>query len=242
MEKVIGVIGGMGPEATLNLYQKIIESTPASCDQEHLRVIIDSNPKVPDRTAAILAGRESPLPLLVAAAEALKRAGAHFVIMPCVSAHFFQEELRSRISLPLLSLFDVTADFIRQTHPQVRRVGLLATTGTIQGGRFAERLERAGLETIHPGTAYQERLMAAIYAVKGTAGNQARERVREDVRQIAESLVSDGAQGIIGGCTEIPLVLRSEDLSVPFFDTLLLLARAAIQAAGREPVPIPQEA
>ena len=118
-EKVIGILGGMGPEATLGFFERIIAHTPAARDQEHLRVIIDSNPQVPDRTAAILLGGESPVPLMVAGMEALQRAGADFVVIPCVSAHFFLEELRRRVSLPVISMFDVTAEHIRRDHPRM---------------------------------------------------------------------------------------------------------------------------
>lgn len=93
-EKVIGILGGMGPEATLDCFAKIIQNTPAKKDQEHLRIIIDSNPKVPDRTAAIIGNGESPVPLLVEGCRSLQRAKADFIIIPCVSAHFFLAEVR----------------------------------------------------------------------------------------------------------------------------------------------------
>jgi len=147
-EKVIGILGGMGPEATLGFFERIIAHTPATRDQEHLRVIIDSNPHVPDRTAAILLGGESPVPLMVAGVEALQRAGADFVVIPCVSAHFFLEELRRRVSLPVISMFDVTAEHIRRDHPRIKTVGLLGTTGTVAGGHFQARLAQDRIETV----------------------------------------------------------------------------------------------
>ena len=135
-EKVIGVLGGMGPEATLSLYEEIIRATPASKDQEHIRVIIDSNPKVPDRTAAIIGNGESPVPEMVKSGKALERAGADFIIIPCISAHFFLEELREKLNLPIISAFEATADQIVGEHPEIKTVGLLATTGTIQAGKI----------------------------------------------------------------------------------------------------------
>ncbi len=149
-EKTIGVLGGMGPEATLALYGQIIANTPAAADQDHLRVVIDSNPRVPDRTAAILHGGPSPVAAMQRSAEALARAGADFLVIPCASAHFFLDELIPRISLPVVSMFDVTAAEIRRRRPPIRTVGLLATSGTITGGRFQERLTREGIATLTP--------------------------------------------------------------------------------------------
>ena len=234
-EKTIGILGGMGPEATLELFAKIIANTPAATDQEHLRVVIDSNPTVPDRTAAILHGGPSPVPAMKAGLAALKRAGADFVVIPCVSAHFFFDQLQREAGLPILSMFDVTAGHIRQDHPHIRTVGMLATTGTLQGGRFREKLQQAGIETVAPPGPDQERIMAAIYEIKGVPGGRDRDAIGAEVRDIAGRLIQRGAQGVVAGCTEIPLVLKPGDLSVPVFDTLLLLARAAITAAGRQP-------
>jgi aspartate racemase len=235
-EKTIGILGGMGPEATLDLFGKIIANTPAAKDQDHLRVIIDSNPRVPDRTAAILRGGESPVPLMAAGVEALQRAGADFVVIPCVSAHFFLEELRRRVSLPVISMFDVTAEYIRRAHPGLTSVGLLGTSGTVAGGRFQDRLAQDRIDTLAPGPDDQKRVMAAIYDIKNTGPVRSRSAIGNDLREVAGRLVAAGAQGIVLGCTEIPLVLKSGDLDVPVFDTLALLARAAIVAAGRESV------
>ena len=235
-EKVIGVLGGMGPEATLSFYEKLIANTPAARDQDHLRVVIDSNPKVPDRTAALLRAGASPLPMMVAGLEALALAGADFAVIPCVSAHGFLDELRGSTRLPLLSMLDVAADHIRHEHPRMRTVGLLATTGTIESRGFQETLARGGIATLVPGEDDQRRVMAAIYAVKGSPAARTRDGVRRELRAVAERLVQAGAEGIVLGCTEIPLVLGRRDLDVPVFDVVLVLARAAIAAAGREPV------
>lgn len=235
-EKVIGVLGGMGPEATLSFYGKLIANTPAARDQDHLRVVIDSNPKVPDRTAALLGLGGSPLPMMVAGMEALALAGADFVVIPCVSAHGFLDDLRRQARLPLLSLLDAVADHLRQDHPGVKKVGLLATSGTLDSGGFQATLARAGVQAIAPEAADQARVMAAIYAIKRSASGGARVEIREDLHRVAERLVVLGAQGIVLGCTEIPLVLTGEGLSVPVFDVVRILARASIAAAGRVPV------
>jgi aspartate racemase len=156
------------------------------------------------------------------------------VVIPCVSAHSFLGELQAEAGLPILSLFDVTAEHIRQHHAHMRRVGMLATTGTLRASRFRQTLELAGIETLAPAEPDQERVMTAIYEIKGAPGGRDRGAIGAEVRAIAGRLIQRGAQGVVAGCTEIPLVLKPGDLDVPVFDTLLLLARAAIAAASRK--------
>jgi len=235
-EKVIGILGGMGPEATVDCFTKIIKNTPARRDQDHIRLILDSNPKVPDRTEAILGKGESPVSALAEGMRSLERAGADFVIIPCVSAHFFLDELRQVATLPILSLLDAVAEHVKDHHPDIERVGLLGTTGTIEGGMFHCRLSEEGIESIVPDEDDQGRVMATIYDIKNVDPSRSRAEISAELRDIAGRLVAGGARGIIAACTEIPLVLRQSDITVPYFDSLLILARAAIRRAGREPV------
>ena len=229
-EKIIGVLGGMGPDATVGLFAQIVRRTRASNDREHLRVIIDNNPKVPDRIAAILAGGDSCVPELVRSARALKRAGADFIVIPCVTVHYFHGALQKRTSLPVLHIIEETVKRIRRQHPGARRVGLLATTGTIQAGLFQKALKGTKLELLTPSDATQTNVvMKAIYAIKaGGATTQARTLVRS----AAQELLDRGAEIVVAGCTEIPLVLKDGDLPVPVIDPIAILADAAISRAG----------
>jgi aspartate racemase len=236
-EKIIGILGGMGPEATLNCFSRIISSTPAKKDQEHLRVIIDSNPKVPDRTAAIIADGESPVPILVAGCRALQKAGADFIIIPCVSAHFFLDEIQQQSALPILSIFDVVSETITCNHPQIKTVGLMGTTGTINGGLFQKRLAVEGIEIMVADESQQSKVMEAIYDIKNSQPARSRAQITSDLVAVADDLISKGARGIIAGCTEIPLALKQKHLPVPYFDALTILARAAIFKAGLTPIP-----
>ena len=236
-EKTIGILGGMGPEATLDCFAKIIKNTPAKNDQDHLRVIIDSNPKVPDRTAAIIGEGKSPVPLLVAGCRCLQKAGADFIIIPCVSAHFFIEEVRQQIKLPILSIFDVVAETLASDHPQIKTVGLMGTTGTISSGLFQKRLAAEGIETIVPDEIHQSKVMEAIYDIKKAQPARSRVQITADLIATAEDLISNGARGIVAGCTEIPLALKQEHLALPYFDALTILARAAVSEAGLTPLP-----
>ena len=238
-DKVIGILGGMGPEATLECYSRIIKCTPAKKDQEHLRVIIDANPKVPDRTAAIIGQGESPLTILVEGCRCLQRAGADFIIIPCVSAHFFLDQIQEQIKLPILSIFDAIAETIAAGHSEIKTIGLMGTTGTIRGGLLQKRLASEGIDTIVPDEEHQSKVMAAIYDIKNSQPTRSEEEFTSDLIATAESLISIGAQGIIAGCTEIPLALKQKHLSVPYFDALTILARRAIVKTGRQPVALP---
>lgn len=240
-EKTIGILGGLGPEATLECYGNIIKNTPAQKDQDHLRVIIDSNPKVPDRNAARAGHGESPVPMLLAGCQALERAGADFIIVPCVFAHLFLAEVQTQLELPILSVFDAVTEAITRNHPAVTTVGLMGTIGTIQGGLFQKRLAEDGIKTVVPDKSTQVRVMAAIYDIKNSHPDRSRSEISADLIDAAQSLISrkpHAAQAIIAGCTEIPLALSQEHLPVPYLDSLNILARAAIHRAGRTPVPL----
>jgi aspartate racemase len=237
--KTIGILGGMGPEATVGCFDKIIKNTPATKDQDHLRVVIDSNPAVPDRTAAIVGEGESPVPILTAGCRALQRAGADFIIIPCVSAHVFLSDVQQLIELPILSIFDAVAETIRHEYPGIKTVGLLGTTGTVSGGLFQERLLEDQIITVVPEQEIQSKIMSALYDIKNARAARTRSEITDDLVAAAESLISrqpEGAQGIIAGCTEVPLALKQEHLSHPYFDAVDILARAAITRAGVKPV------
>jgi aspartate racemase len=239
--KTIGILGGMGPEATVDCFDKIIKNTPAARDQDHLRVVIDSNPSVPDRTAAIIGDGESPVPVMVAGCRALQRAGADFIIIPCVSAHVFIAEVQQQIELPILSIFDAVAEAITRDQPEIRTAGLLGTTGTVSGGLFQKRLAQEKITTLVPDDAMQLKIMEAIYDIKNAKPSRTRSEITNDLVSAAQSLIlkkPEGAQGIIAGCTEIPLALKQKHLAIPYFDAVTILARAAIIQAGITPLPL----
>ena len=234
-ERIIGVLGGMGPEATLDLFQKIIKNTKAVKDQDHLRVIIDSNPKIPDRTPAILGSGENPLPLMIETARNLESAGAGFIIIPCVSAHYFIEELREGITIPVISIIEEVAGEVERRLPAIRQVGLIATTGTIRAGLFHDRLRETGVEVLVPTPEDQENLVtSAIYGESGIKAGFTSLENKGNILNASNALIEKGAQGIIGGCTEVPLVVQQGDMEVPFFDSLNILALAAIRLAKGE--------
>ena len=146
--KTIGIIGGMGPLATADLYRKIVMSTDAACDQEHIHTLIDSNTNIPDRTAALLCGAESPVEEMVKSARLLEKAGAGLLIMPCNTAHNSHSEVQDAVSIPVLHMIKLTVQALKRQG--VSRAGLLATDGTVQTRIYQRCFENSGIELITP--------------------------------------------------------------------------------------------
>ncbi len=227
MKKTIGIIGGMGPLATADLFRKIVLMTDAKCDQEHPRVLIDCNTGIPDRTAAILSGGENPLPQLAASARKLERAGADVLMMPCNTAHYFYDEVCAATRLPVLHMLRLTAEEIDRRG--VRTVGLLATDGTIATGIYERLFEGHGVKVLKPDAEGQKRIMALIYdGVK--AGNAAFDA--GPVRMVLDGMLAAGAACFVLGCTELPIAFQDYGLPYPAVDPTAVLARAAIAFAG----------
>jgi aspartate racemase len=232
--KTIGILGGMGPEATAYFFGLIIKNTRAAKDQDHVPVIMYSLPTIPDRTAAILRGGPSPLPVLVRGLEALRRAGADFAVIPCVSAHYFYAALAPRSPLPVVNLLEETVREVGGRHPGIKRIGLIATTGTVRSRLFHDAFEAAGIEVLVPDGRAQERVMKAIYGKAGVKAGVTAGAPRKAILRVAEDLIRGGAQGIVAGCTEVPLVLGEEDLPVPLIEPMRIGALACIRRAGGE--------
>ncbi len=229
-QTVVGVLGGMGPAATADFYLKLIKATPAESDQDHVKVVIFSNPQIPDRTAAIRGEGPDPLPALIETANALIRAGADFLTIPCVTAHAFFEKLQGAISIPILHLIREAADYLRRDSQPPKRVGLLATSGTLQARLFESVFEPHGLAILAPDDTHQQRcVMEAIYGVKK---GRPLSGPRELIREAANHLIAQGADALMAGCTEVPLLLADGDCTVPVIDPTWVLAQAAVRRAG----------
>jgi aspartate racemase len=222
----------MGPAATADFYQKLIRATPAQADQDHLQVLIFSNPQIPDRTAAIRGEGPDPLPVLVASAEVLVQGGADFLVIPCVTAHVYYDALQRAVNVPFLHLVGETVTAVLNQHPGVRCLGLLATSGTLQSRLFESFFEPRGLVLLTPNAEIQDSaVMPAIYRLKTGEQDAGPRRL---ILEAADHLQRRGAEAIIAGCTEIPLVLHEGDLPIPLIDPTLFLAQAAVRMALAE--------
>jgi aspartate racemase len=228
-EKIIGILGGMGPEATADLYMRIIRATKVQRDQDHHRVIIDSNAKIPDRTPAIQGKGPSPLPMLVETGLNLQRAGADFLIIPCNTAHYFHAELQKRLKIPVLHMIRLSAEKTHKKLPAVRKAGLLASDGTLMSRLYQESWEKQGIEIIEPAAATQRNVMKAIYQYIKRGDLEPGRKLLNDA---SLELIKAGAEAVICGCTEVSIVLHDGDLSVPVLDPLQDVAEEAVRLAA----------
>ena len=234
MKQTIGILGGMGPEATEYMFGLIVRNTKVDIDQNHIPLIIYSNPKVPPRTDAILGTGPSPKPYLVEGLKVLKQAGADFVVMPCVTAHFFIHEALEEVPMPFISLLDESLKWSQEHIPALKKVGLVSSTGTLISGLFHNTYKKAGIEVIAPAEEEQEKVMDAIFGEKGIKAGFTQGYSKETIVNIARVLAGRGAEAIIAGCTEVPLVLKEEDIPVPFIEPMKIVALASITEAGYE--------
>ncbi|HET6631030.1 MAG TPA: amino acid racemase [Woeseiaceae bacterium] len=231
----VGVLGGMGPDATVDFMAKVIALTRAERDQDHVRMLVEHNPKVPNRQAAIASGDPAVGRVLADMARRLEHAGADFLVMPCNSAHAFLEPIRQAASIPFVSIIAETVAEVGRVLPGARRIGVLQTDGLQQAGLYEEALRRAG----HTALVLREdeigELMRYIHRIK--AGDRSDE-VGRGVASLANALAGRGAEAILAACTEIPLVLFPADAEVPLLASTDVLARRTVElATGAAPLP-----
>ncbi|MBW2149158.1 MAG: amino acid racemase [Deltaproteobacteria bacterium] len=229
-EKVIGILGGMGPEAAVDIFHRIVKSTPARKDQEHLRILIDNNPKVPDRQEAILKGGPSSAPEMIKMARGLERQGAELLIIACNTAHYYLSEVRASVQVPVLSIIEETLDAVRRQVPGIRAVGILMSAGLARVGIYQEAFRNADIEPLVPQGPDLEEVQRIIYRVKeGSHGDGE----LTALRAVMASLMRRGAQAMALGCTELPVLCKGHTFDVPVIDGNQVLAEAAVREAGK---------
>jgi len=223
---LVGVLGGMGPLATIDFIRKVWAATPATFDQDHVPLIVASIPQVPDRTAAFRGEGASPLAAMVASGQRLARAGAGLVVMPCNTAHLWFAELEAALALPMLHVVDAALEDAVALAGAGACIGLLCTDATLASGMYMNRASRFGGVRWALPTAHEmlEWVMPGIAAVK--AGTL--DRGTELLGKAADALARRGAQALVLGCTEIPLVLGSGNSPLPLVDATDALARRAV--------------
>ncbi len=224
---MIGILGGMGPLATADFFSKVIAATPAAGDEDHVPLLIQSDPRVPSRPAAILLGGESPLPALLAGRDRLIAAGAVVLAMPCNTAHFWYPELLIGCPVPFLSIVDACCDEVAAMAAPGAQIGLIATGATLATGLFDAQLKARGYVSLLPDERdMSELVLPAINLVKAgqaAAGGRVVERA-------VQALLDRGAQAVLLACTETPLALDAiaSPLRARCVDSTGALARACV--------------
>ena len=212
----IGVIGGMGPAATLDLFSKILALTPAGCDEEHLNIQIDNNP-LPG------ANREP----LCTRAKKLEANGVDFIVIPCNAAHEFYVDVQSSVGIPVVNMIRETVRSTLKLNPGIQKVAVLAWYKTLKAEIYQNALSEFGIQSVVPDPKEWQVLIDLINAVKSGGGSEK----KPAAILLGERLIAAGAQAIILGCTELPLVLSQDDFSVPVIDATSVLASTAVDLA-----------
>ncbi len=235
--RVLGILGGMGAAAGVRLYERVVALTPAADDAGHLEVVLLADPAVPDRTEAILGRGPDPGPRLEAGVRRLAAAGARTVAVACITAHHWLPRLRRAAPVEVLDAVAETIALLRREHRGARRVGLLATTGTLESGLFQRALAAAGRRCLVPDPGRQERLvMGAVYGPQGLKAGR-REPGRRRLLAAVERLREDGAEVVLLACSELPLVLGDRARGLPLVDPMEALARRAVRRClGQDPL------
>lgn len=227
MRPVVGILGGMGPEATVDLMRRVIAATPATDDSDHIHMLVDNNPAVPSRIAALIEGTgPSPLPELVRMAEGLAASGATMLAMPCNTAHYYARGIAEAVPLPFLNMVTLTAERIAAMVPVGARVGLLASTAVFKIGLYEKALARRGLSIDKPRR--QDDVMAMIRAVKAGDTGASQRKMLADV---ADQLAQNGAAVVLVACTELSIIADSITGTVPVLDALDVLANEIVTQA-----------
>ncbi len=226
--KTLGIIGGMGPMATAYFMTLITAMTDAATDQEHIRMLISSTPAIPDRTGYILnQNAQNPVPDIVREGCLLRVAGAKLLAMPCITAHYFHDELEEKIALPIIHRIRETAVYLKDR--KIRKAGLMATDGTIQSHVFGNILAEYGIDCIVPDETHQKIVMKLIYEdVK--AG---RSIDPEEFASVTESLKEAGAEVVLLGCTELSVIKRDFPMPDRILDVMEVLSMRCVALCGK---------
>jgi len=225
-DKVLGVLGGMGPLASAQFMVRLTQLTPASRDQDHIPTVLWSDPRVPDRTIGRLSGGADPLPWLLRGIEGLQRAGCGAIAIPCNTAHGWYNAMDDTARVPILHIVDAAAAELRRLGIGASRIGVMGTRATLAMRLYQDRLGALGWDCIVPTQDEMDRLVSpAIALVKANRVSDAYAPLAESVQILADR----GAMSVVLGCTEIPLGIQAgQPPDMPIVDTIDALARAAI--------------
>lgn len=222
----IGIIGGMGPAATALLFERIIKYTDASCDADHIHILIDNNPFIPDRTKSILEGNDRPVLPIVESGRMLERMGATVLIFPCNTAHFYLGKIQSQLSIPVINMVEETAKICFERG--YKKVAILGTDGTLQAKTYETVMNKYYIDVIYPAPSEQKRVMHIIY-------DQVKAGKNADIESLEScfcKLEMAGAEAFVLACTELSVAFQNCKMPYIFIDSMDALAKEAIRECG----------
>jgi len=223
--KKLGILGGMGAAASAEFVNRLIQQTPATCDQEHIPFVLWNEPRIPDRSTSMQSGDNLPLPWLQGGVRGLMNAGCSYIVIPCNSAHFWYSQL-SEISVPILHIVDSVAEELKSLNISGKKIGILGTQGTIESGLYQYHLNKQGWECIIPTKQEMAGLVTpAIALIKANKIAKSQPMLIKTIH----SLIDRGAEAIVLGCTELPLSIKTKsEEGIPIVNSIDSLVTAAI--------------
>jgi aspartate racemase len=227
-DNVVGVIGGMGPDATVDFMSRVLRETPAEVDQDHVRMVVEHNPRIPSRQSAMRGDGENPGPVIAAMAVRLEAAGADFLVMPCNAAHAWQSDIEAATDIPFVSIIDESVRSALNRSGDESAVGLMTTPGCFAAGLYQQALMDAGRPVVIQTPEELAETMSLVERIKG--GDQS-EKVAAALQKLAARLIERGAKVMIAACTELPLVLNESMFDVAFVSSTDVLAKETVALA-----------
>jgi len=226
---IAGVLGGMGPLATVDFMSMVIDHCPIVTEEDHVRLLVEQNPHIPNRQ--IVANNKSKKigSMLADGAKKLESAGVDFIVMPCNTAHMFSDDIKAEINIPFIHIVEETINEITEYFPDKVSIGIMATTACINAKIYQKGLIHSGKTCLLPDNHYQDECMKGIFSIK--EGSEILDP-SVTLSSVANHLVDEGAEIIIAGCTEIPLVLKNKDLEVPLVSSTEVLAIKTVEYAN----------
>lgn len=228
-EKIVGIIGGMGPEATVDLMSRVIKATSALDDIDHIRMLVDNNPKVPSRIRALIEKNgESPLDCLRDMARRLEDWGVDFLAIPCNTAHYYHREVQAAVNIPLLDMIDLSVSYLTSQIPDLKAVGLLASSAVFDLELYKHRFADADINIMTISPEDQEKVMGVIRKIKTSSYDIEIVKIIQDV---VNSLEKQGAQAFLIACTELSIIGGQLKSKSKIFDASQILAESIVKEA-----------
>ena len=224
--KRLGILGGMGPAASAEFVVRLIEQTPASCDQEHIPFVLWNNPQVPDRSTSLRNEDDRPLPFLLQGVQVLKAVGCDLIVIPCNTAHFWYDDM-IKLKVPIVHIVDSVADALRDAGVENGTIGVMGTQATVELGLYQYKLNKFGWDCIVPSKEEMDTLVQpAIDLIKGGKIVESQPLIVK----VIHSLIDRGAQAVVLGCTELPLAIKiPKENGVPIINSIDSLVKSVIK-------------
>lgn len=222
MKDIIGIVGGMGSHATVSFFQQLINHSPAKKDQEYMDILIHNNTRIPDRTEGILYHGDDPLPELLRSVRLLENGGATTIVLACITAHHFHHRLAESLTkAKIFHIVEETADYICNTYPYIKNVGILATEGTLKTKLWQEEFDKRNINTLVLSEQDQiEYFNNIVYGPKGIKAGYHDKVLKNNLLAGCKKIIDMGAEAIIGACSELPLIISKEDVPIPYIDSI----------------------